>query len=91
MIVRDGKVQPEPAKPVPRRPPPLIGSALSPRESDALRLLAKGFSHKGVAEQMGLSVPFVRDHFKHIYRKLQISNQAEAGVHAVRLGLVRTE
>lgn len=82
MIVRDGKV------PNLRRGPLVAPDALSPREAEALGLLAKGFTHSGIAERMGLSLHTVNHYFKHIYRKLQISNQAEAGVQAVRLGLV---
>ena len=91
MIVRDGKAPRPPAEPKPRRKAVVGSGGLSPREAEALGLLAKGFTHDRIAERMGLRPCTVRDHFKHIYRKLQISNQAEAGVQAVRLGLVRTE
>ena len=43
MIVQNGKVRQELAKPAQRRPPPVGSGELTAREAEALGLLAKGF------------------------------------------------
>ncbi|RMG53861.1 MAG: DNA-binding response regulator [Gammaproteobacteria bacterium] len=63
---------------------------LTERETEVLRLIAKGFSRPEVAEMLGISVHTVATYTKSIYQKLDISRRAEAVVEAVRLGLVRS-
>jgi len=61
---------------------------LTERETEVLRLIAKGFSRPEVARMLGLSLNTVATYTKSIYQKLEISGRAEAAVEAVRLGLV---
>jgi DNA-binding NarL/FixJ family response regulator len=61
---------------------------LSDRELEVLSLIARGLRLKEVAVALEISVHTVGDHVKHIYHKLQVSNRAEATLHAVRLGLI---
>lgn len=63
-------------------------SPLTQRENDVLGLIGKGLSTPDVAEQLGISKYTVEDHLKQIYRKLKISNRAEAALAARRLNLV---
>ena len=51
---------------------------LTPREQEILQLLARGLSNAEIAAQLHLSVETVRTHIRHIYRKLQARNRAEA-------------
>ena len=71
--------------------PPAAESAnpLTPRETDVLRLLAKGFTQQEIAVHLVLSRHTVVDHVKSLYRKLDISSRAEATLVAARRGLVR--
>lgn len=62
---------------------------LTPREVDVLTLIARGLRLKDVAGELGISVHTVGDHVKNIYRKLQVSNRAEATLQAVRRGLIK--
>lgn len=61
---------------------------LSAREIDVLTLAAKGLRRNEIAETMAISTHTVAGHLKNIYRKLNISTQAEAALEAARFGLV---
>ncbi|MFZ5962059.1 LuxR C-terminal-related transcriptional regulator [Thalassococcus sp. BH17M4-6] len=63
-------------------------SKLTKRETDVLRLIARGLRVAEVAEVYGLADSTVITHIKSIYRKLEVSNRAEAAIHASRLGLL---
>ena len=51
---------------------------LSPRESEVLELLARGFLYKEIAEKIGISFATVRTHVRHIYEKLHVRTRTEA-------------
>lgn len=61
---------------------------LTKRETEVLRLIAKGLRVSEVSELLSLADSTVITHIKAIYRKLEISNRAEAALHASRLGLL---
>jgi DNA-binding NarL/FixJ family response regulator len=54
--------------------------SLSPREYQALELLAEGYLYKEIAEKMGVSVLTVQQFTKHIYEKLHVHSRTEAVV-----------
>ncbi len=61
---------------------------LTPRETEVLTLLSKGFTIKEIAQLMGIKWFTVNDHIKSIYKKLNVSSRAEAAVLASKQGLV---
>ena len=61
---------------------------LTPRETEVLRLTAKGLTLNEVAEALGLSRHTVAGYLKEIYRKLSVGTRAEATLEAARRGLV---
>ena len=61
---------------------------LTPRESEVLTFLSKGFTIKEIASLMGIKWFTVNDHIKSIYKKLNVSSRAEAAVLATKHGLV---
>ncbi|MBS0589091.1 MAG: response regulator transcription factor [Proteobacteria bacterium] len=61
---------------------------LTPRESDVLRLIAKGLSIGETAQALSLSRHTVSGYLKDIYRKLCVRTRAEATLEALRRGLV---
>jgi DNA-binding NarL/FixJ family response regulator len=66
-------------KPVTTSDPGAEGMAtLSPRESEVLDLLAKGFLQKEIADQLGISFWTVQTHTSRIYEKLQVRSRAQA-------------
>lgn len=63
-------------------------TALSPRESEILKLIAKGLSNPQVAQTLGVSRATVRTHLEHIYAKLDVSNRTEAVTEGIKKGLI---
>jgi DNA-binding NarL/FixJ family response regulator len=63
-----------------QRPPAETAHAvnLSPRESEVLDLLAKGYLYKEIGERMGVSYATVHTHIRHIYEKLHVRSRTEA-------------
>jgi DNA-binding NarL/FixJ family response regulator len=51
---------------------------LSPRESEILDLLAKGFLYKEIAAKTGVTFATVHTHIRHIYEKLHVRSRTEA-------------
>jgi DNA-binding NarL/FixJ family response regulator len=75
------------SKPVPLEKPP-DHERLTPRESEVLTYLSKGFTIKEIASLTGIKWFTVNDHIKSIYKKLNVSSRAEAAVLATKQGLV---
>ena len=76
------------SRPVPLVEKPLDHERLTPRESEVLTILSKGFTIKEIAGLMGIKWFTVNDHIKSIYKKLNVSSRAEAAVLASKQGLV---
>ena len=62
--------------------------ALTARERDVLRLIAKGLTIADAANALQLTRHTVAGYVKDIYRKLQINSRAEATMEAARRGLI---
>jgi len=62
--------------------------ALTSREMQILRGLAKGFTTKRLAHDTGLAVPSVESHLRNIFRKLNAGNRGEAVSTAMKSGLI---
>jgi HD-GYP domain-containing protein (c-di-GMP phosphodiesterase class II) len=71
---------------VPRRREGPAG--LTPREVEVLRLLARGLSHRDIAERLVISPKTARNHVEHIYAKIDASSRATASLFAMQHGLL---
>jgi ATP/maltotriose-dependent transcriptional regulator MalT len=73
-------------------PRPLVipgtGSALTPREAEVLRLLARGASNQAIAEALVVSLPTAKTHGARILAKLGAATRAEAATRARDFGLL---
>lgn len=61
---------------------------LTARETEVLRLIAKGCTVQECADLLTLSRHTVSGYLKDVYRKLAVSNRAEAALEATRRGLI---
>lgn len=67
------------------------GVTLSDRETEVLKLAAKGFSYKETADILGVSVNTISTYTKRVYAKLEVRSRNEAVYEAGRLGLMPGE
>jgi DNA-binding NarL/FixJ family response regulator len=62
---------------------------LSPRETEVLRLVAKGYTYREIAEKLFISTKTVQNHVQNILSKLQLHRRYELMRYAIRRGLDR--
>jgi DNA-binding NarL/FixJ family response regulator len=62
--------------------------SLTAREVAVLELVAKGLSNKEIAAALFLAEDTVKNHLKHIYGKLEVSDRTEAVLLAVQRGIL---
>ncbi|MEV5767012.1 response regulator transcription factor [Micromonospora sp. NPDC052213] len=60
---------------------------LTDRETEVLRLVAKGMSYKQIADRLGLSHRTVQNHVQNTLGKLQLHNRVELTRYAIERGL----
>ena len=60
---------------------------LTERETEVLRLVAKGLSYKQIAERLVLSHRTVQNHVQNTLRKLQMHNRVQLVRYAIEKGL----
>jgi two-component system, NarL family, response regulator LiaR len=65
--------------------------ALTDRETEVLRLLARGQANKQIASELFVEEKTVKAHVSSILRKLGVHSRTQAALHAVRTGLVNAE
>ena len=70
--------------PGPATPP---GEQLTERETEVLKMVAKGMSYKQIAERLVLSHRTVQNHVQNTLRKLQMHNRVELTRYAIERGL----
>jgi two-component system, NarL family, response regulator LiaR len=62
--------------------------ALTGRETEVLKLLARGWANKQIARELFVEEKTVKAHVSGILRKLGVTSRTQAALHAVRDGLV---
>lgn len=64
------------------------GGALSERELEVVRLVAKGATNREIAEELVVTEHTTKVHLRHILEKLDLRNRQQIAAYAVREGLV---
>lgn len=67
------------------------GEALTPRETEVLRLLARGLANKEIARDLGIGEKTVKTHVSNILSKMGVLSRTQAALQAVRMGLVSVD
>lgn len=60
--------------------------ALTPRELEILRLVAKGLGNRQIAGRLGMAVTTVRTHLTSVYAKLRVKTRVELVLYATQAG-----
>jgi DNA-binding NarL/FixJ family response regulator len=60
---------------------------LTPRETEVLKLVAKGYTYREIADKLVISVKTVQNHVQNILTKLQLSKRYELMRYAIKRGL----
>lgn|SRR5690625_93331 len=63
--------------------------ALTRRELEVLRSVARGSSNRQIAEELVIAENTVKNHIRNILEKLQLKSRVEAAMYAVRTNLVQ--
>jgi len=74
-----------------RRKEGALHSGLSPRETETLELLARGFTNREIGTALGVTERTAKAHVQAILMKLEAADRAEAVDAAYRRGLLRVE
>lgn len=61
---------------------------LTPRETEVLELIARGYSYAEIARLQSVSMHTVQGHIKNLYSKLAVHSRGEAVFEAGRMGLL---
>jgi two-component system NarL family response regulator len=64
------------------------GPRLTERETDVLKLLARGLSNRVIADRLDIAENTAKNHVRSILEKLQLHSRTEAALYAVRERLV---
>jgi two-component system, NarL family, response regulator LiaR len=65
--------------------------ALTERETEVLRLIARGLANREIAGELSIDEATVKSHVHHILSKLNVRSRTQAALYAVRVGLLTTE
>jgi DNA-binding NarL/FixJ family response regulator len=66
---------------------PTMRESLTPRETDTLRLVAKGLANKEIADRLGVSEVTVKTHVSSVLSKLDLKSRTQAALFALKEGL----
>jgi len=66
-----------------------VRETLTPRETEVLRLLARGLRNKEIARELHLTGRTVNFHLANLYQKLEVTNRTEALSQALARGILK--
>jgi len=66
---------------------PTMRESLTPRETDTLRLVAKGLANKEIAAELGVSEVTIKTHVSSVLSKLDLQSRTQAALFALKEGL----
>jgi DNA-binding NarL/FixJ family response regulator len=67
------------------------GAQLTRREEEILDLLGKGLSNRELGQVLGVSEDTIKTHLKSLFRKLDVSDRAEAVREGLRRGFIHSQ
>lgn len=89
LVARKLLTRAQPAAQVQASPAAAAQIRLTPREHEALDLIARGYTYGEIASLLAVSVNTVQTHIKNTYTKLSVHSRSEAVFEAQKLGLLK--
>jgi NarL family two-component system response regulator LiaR len=74
----------------PATSPEALSEPLTERETEVLKLIARGKANKQIARELFVAISTVKTHVNNLYRKLDVSSRTQAALYAAHIGLVST-
>jgi two-component system, NarL family, response regulator LiaR len=71
--------------------PEALSEPLTERETEVLKLIARGMANKQISREIFVALSTVKTHVNNLYRKLGVTSRTQAALYAARVGLVPTE
>ena len=71
--------------------PEALAEPLTERETEVLKLIARGKANKQIARELFVAMSTVKTHVNNLYRKLDVGSRTQAALYAARVGIVSTE
>jgi len=68
-----------------------LGPVITAREREILARVAQGKANKEIASDLGIAEDTVKRHMSHVFRKLSVSDRAQATAEAIRQGIVSVD
>ncbi len=70
---------------------PDMRESLTPRETDILKMISRGYSNKDISKELDLSEYTIKAHVSSLLSKLELSSRTQAALFALKQGLVGLE
>lgn len=70
---------------------PDMRESLTPRETDILKMISRGYSNKDISKELDLSEYTIKAHVLSLLSKLELSSRTQAALFALKQGLVGLE
>jgi two-component system, NarL family, response regulator LiaR len=86
------RLHPEAAKRLMRQvKTPDMRESLTPRETDILKMIGRGYSNKDISKELGLSEYTIKAHVSSLLSKLGLASRTQAALFALKQGIVGLE
>ena len=86
------RLHPEAAKRLMRQvKTPEMRESLTPRETDILKMIGRGYSNKDISKELGLSEYTIKAHVSSLLSKLGLASRTQAALFALKQGVVGLE
>jgi two-component system, NarL family, response regulator LiaR len=86
------RLHPEAAKRLMRQvKTPDMRESITPRETDILKMIGRGYSNKDISKELELSEYTIKAHVSSLLSKLELSSRTQAALFALKQGLVGLE
>lgn len=67
----------------------MIGTNLTKREYEVIRLISQGFNNKEIATELFISEKTVKNHVSNIFKKIKVTDRTQAALYAIKHNITK--